>query len=231
MRICILTIFPEIFTSFLSTSLIGKALANEKIYIKLLNIRDFAAAPHYQVDDIPYGGGAGMVMKPEPLSLAIEEAKKEFADASIVMFSAAGKSLKQGMLLEFSKIPSLILICARYEGLDQRVIDKYVDHEISVGDYVLMGGEVPSMLLIEGIARLIPGVISNEESLTEESFTLSDNQGPLVEGPQYTRPAEFEGRKVPEVLVSGDHKKISAWRKEKAIEKRAANRPDLISKK
>lgn len=228
MKISFITIFPEIFTNFLNTSLIGKAAKSGKLEFTILNIRDFAEPPHFQVDDIPYGGGAGMVLKPEPLSKAISACKKSLPNAPVILLSASGRIFNQTSAAEFSKLDEIIFICARYEGIDQRIIDMFVDHEISIGDYILMGGEVAAMAVTEAVVRLIPDIISNQESLIEESFSISDESGTLIEGPQYTRPALFQGRQVPETLTSGDHSKITAWRKEKAREKRQKFRPDLI---
>lgn len=227
MKVSILTIFPEIFSSFLKTSLISKAISSNKLSVETVNIRDFAEGPHQQVDDIPYGGGAGMVMKPEPLAKAIEACKAKLPNSKVVLMAASGHKFTQKKAEELSQVEELIIICARYEGLDQRVIDQYVDYEICIGDFILLGGEVPAMAVIEAVGRLIPDVISNKDSLKEESFSLEDSQGLLIEGPQYTRPAEFKGAKVPEVLVSGDHKKIAEWRHKMAVEKREKYRPDL----
>lgn len=223
MRVILLTIFPKFFDSFLSSSLIGKAIEKKILSIEVINIRDFASPPHYQVDDIPYGGGPGMVMKPEPLVAAIEEAKKRLPEAKVILLSASGRSFTQKNALDLSKLTSLILVSCRYEGVDERVIEEAVDEELSIGDFVVMGGEVPSMVILESVVRLLPGVIGNSDSVTLESFTDPN----LLEAPQYTRPEEFRGRSVPEVLLSGNHKKIEEWRKTSAITKTRKNRPDL----
>jgi tRNA (guanine37-N1)-methyltransferase len=211
-----LTIFPEIFRSFLDTSLVGKAVKRGLFSPVLTNIRDFSAPPHNKVDDSPYGGGAGMVMMVEPLVRAIEAAKTRRPDAHVVLLSPAGARLTQPKVAELSKRDALILVCGRYEGIDQRAIDLAVDEEISIGDFVVMGGEVPAMLLIEAAIRLRPDVIHNSSSVEHESFSESLGGGELVESPQYTRPEEFRGLKVPEILLSGNHKLISDWRLEQA---------------
>lgn len=228
MRIAILTIFPEIFSGFLSSSILSKAIQKNQLNIELFNIRDFAAPPHYQVDDTPYGGGAGMVMRPEPIAAAIEAAKTKLPAAKVILMCASGRLFNQNTAEQLSRLNEVIIICGRYEGIDQRIIDALVDHEISIGDYVLMGGEVAAMTVIEACVRLIPEVLGNKDSLGEESFNSADEKGMLLEGPQYTRPAEFMGMKVPDILLSGDHKKIGDWRKEQSLSRRAQNRPDLI---
>ena len=223
MRIEILTLFPEIFSGFLNSSLIKKAIDKQLLAVTLTNFRQYADPPHYSVDDSPYGGGAGMVLKPEPLAKGIREAKSRLPAAKVILLSAAGIPFKQALAKEFSQDQDLILICGRYEGVDQRVIDLYVDYEISIGDYVLMGGEIPAMVLIEATTRLIKDVIGNSDSLTVESFVTE----PLLEAPQYTKPAIFESRAVPEVLLSGNHAKISAWRAEQSQSITASRRPEL----
>lgn len=230
MKIEVLTIFPEIFSGFTSSSLIGKAVNKGLISINLRNIRDFSGPPHYQVDDSPYGGGAGMVMRPEPLSGAIEAAKAALPKAKVCLLSPAGKTFNQSKANDLSKAEELILICGRYEGVDQRVIDLSVDEEISIGDFVLMGGETAAMAIIEATVRLIPDVVGNSESTLTESFQ-SQGDETLLEAPQYTRPIEFKGLKVPEVLLSGNHKDIAAWRKERSLTLTQERRPDLLGKK
>lgn len=222
-RIIVLSIFPDIFESFLKASLIGKAVEAGKLSVELINFRDFSDPPHHKVDDEPYGGGAGMVLKPEPLSRAIKHAKQTLPDAKVILFSASGAKFTQPVACSLSlRTGGLILVCGRYEGVDQRFIDLYVDQEFSMGDFVCMGGEVPAMLLIEAIIRLKPEIIGNPESLTNESFTEQ-----LLEAPQYTRPREFEELTVPADLLSGAHKRIEAWRKQESINKTKKNRPDL----
>ncbi len=226
MKIEILTIFPEIFSGFLSSSLIKKGIQKEDLSISFTNFRSFAEPPHNKVDDTPYGGGAGMVMKPEPIVAAIESAKKKLPDAKVILLSPSGEPFTQHKAKKLSSLPELILLCGRYEGIDQRAIDLVVDEEISIGDYVLMGGEIPAMALIEAVTRLIPGILGNEESILHESFADG-----LLEAPHYTRPAEFRGAGVPEVLLSGDHKEIKLWRAEQGLKLTQSRRPDLYSKK
>ena len=211
------------------SSLIKKALDKGVLQISLTDIRDFSSPPHNNVDDIPYGGGAGMVMKPEPLVLAIEAERAKNPNALVVLLSASGEIFNQRRAIELSE-RDLILVCGRYEGIDQRVIELAVDLEISIGDYVLMGGEVAAMAVIEACARLIPGAIGNSESLTTESFNDQNGEA-LLEAPQYTRPPEFRGKVVPEVLISGDHKKIAAWRKQNSLELTRRRRPELLKEK
>ena len=228
MQVHILTIFPEIFDGFFKTSLIDKALQRGLFTVALHNIRDFADPPHYQVDDSPYGGGAGMVMKPEPIVRAVEHAKRTTPAGRTILLTPSGPLLTQQRAVALSAETGLILICGRYEGVDQRAIDLVVDEEISIGDYVLMGGEVPAMVLIEAAVRHIADVVGNKDSLTAESFA---GEALLLEGPQYTKPAQFRGRKVPEQLISGNHELIGEWRREQAVLKTERARPDLLAKK
>lgn len=230
MKIEVLTIFPEIFSGFMSSSLIGKAAEKGILSISLRNIRDYSDPPHFQVDEAPYGGGAGMVMKPAPLARAIEAAKAALPKAKVVLLSPAGEKFSQTAAQRLSEEQEVIIVCGRYEGIDQRVIDLYVDREISLGDYVLMGGETAAMVIIEASARLIADVVGNSESTVKESFQPSE-AGLLLEAPQYTRPAEFGGLKVPEVLLSGNHKDIEAWRRESSLKLTKERRPDLIGNK
>ncbi|NDC36857.1 MAG: tRNA (guanosine(37)-N1)-methyltransferase TrmD [Proteobacteria bacterium] len=230
MKVAILTIFPALFESFLESSLIKKARDRALLEVSLINIRDFADPPHYQVDDIPYGGGAGMVMKPEPLMKAIAHAKAMLPNASVVLLSPAGELFSQRTAYAMANA-DMILLCGRYEGIDQRVIDMAVDRELSLGDYVIMGGEVAAMVVIEATARLVPGVIGNTDSLTRESFTPQPNEDGLLEAPQYTRPAEFNGLAVPEVLLSGNHKLIAEWRAAQSTKLTAERRPDLVKQR
>jgi len=221
MKIDILTLFPEMFSP-LKESIIKRAVEDGKIEINITNIRDFANPPHYRCDDMPFGGGAGMVMMCEPLFKAIESVKQD--NSKIFYMSPRGKVFNQGLAREMSKFEHIILLCGHYEGIDQRVIDYFNIEELSIGDYVLTGGELPAMVVADSVIRLIPGVIK-EESTQEESF--SDN---LLEYNQYTRPAEFCGMAVPEVLLSGHHKNIEEWRKQQSIEITKKNRPDLLDK-
>lgn len=225
MRIEILTIFPDLFKGFLTSSIIKKSIDRGIIAINITDIRDHADNPHKQVDDTPYGGGAGMVMKPEPLIAAIESAKSKLPNATVILLTPSGKVFNQAKATELSKLTEIILVCGRYEGVDQRVIDLAVDLELTIGDYVLMGGEVAAMVVIESTTRLITDVLGNADSLSNESFSSSSEL--LLEGPQYTRPAEFRGLKVPDVLISGDHSRVEKWRLEEAKKKTSLYRPDL----
>lgn len=222
MKFDVLTLFPEMFEP-LNSSIIGRAKEKNLIEINLINIRDFSKDKHKKVDDTPYGGGAGMVMMPD----VVYDAYKSVEDinAKVIYMSPQGKKLTQKKVEELAKQEHLIILCGHYEGIDQRVIDKIVDEEISIGDYVLTGGEIPAMVLIDSVSRYNSGVIA-EESREEESFANG-----LLEYPQYTRPEVFEGVKVPEVLLSGHHANIEKWRKEKTLEITAKKRPDLLNKK
>lgn len=222
MKFDILTLFPEMF-DILKQSIIGKAIEKELIDINLINIRDFSKNKHKKVDDTPYGGGAGMIMKPDVVYDAYKSIKSE--NAKVIYMSPQGKVLNQKKVEQLSKENHLIILCGHYEGIDQRVLDKIVDEEISIGDYVLTGGEIPAMVLIDSVSRYVEGVL-NEESIKEESFSEG-----LLEYPQYTRPEIFEGEKVPEVLLSGHHKIIEKWRKEKSLEITKNKRPELLKNK
>ncbi len=219
MKFDVLTLFPEMFKS-LDESIIGRAVEKGLIEINLINIRDFSKNKHKKVDDTPYGGGAGMVLMPDVVYDAYSSVKDE--NAKVIYLSPQGKVLNQNKVKELSKENHLILLCGHYEGIDQRVLDEIVDEEISIGDYVLTGGELPAMVLIDSVSRYVEGVLS-EDSTKEESF--SNN---LLEYPQYTRPEEFRGRKVPEVLISGHHENIKKWREQKSLEVTKQKRPDLL---
>ena len=221
MQFDVLTLFSEMFEP-IKQSILGKAIENEKIKLKLVNIRDFSKDKHKKVDDTPYGGGAGMVMKPDVVYDAYKSVYEE--NAKVIYLSPQGKTLNQKKVEELSKEKHLILLCGHYEGIDQRVIDKIVDEEISIGDYVLTGGEIPAMVLIDTVSRYIDGVL-NQESIKEESFSEG-----LLEYPQYTRPEVFEGEKVPEILLSGHHENIEKWRKEQALKITKQKRPDLLKR-
>ena len=221
MKFDVLTLFPEMF-EVLNQSILGKAQEKNLIDINLINIRDFSKDKHKKVDDTPYGGGAGMVMRADVVYDAFKSV--ETPNSKLIYLTPQGKPLNQAKVEELAKNEHLILLCGHYEGIDQRVLDKIVDEEISIGDYVLTGGEIPAMVLIDSVSRYIEGVIKSD-SKEEESFS----QG-LLEYPQYTRPEEFEGQKVPEVLLSGHHQKIEKWRKEQAIKITLNKRPDLIKK-
>ena len=219
MKFDVLTLFPEMF-EILNQSIIGKAIEKDIIDINLINIRDFSKDKHKKVDDTPYGGGAGMVMKPDVVYDAYQSVTDK--DAKVIYMSPQGKPLNQKKVEELSKENHLIILCGHYEGIDQRVLDKIVDEEISIGDYVLTGGEIPAMVLIDSVSRYVEGVLK-EDSIKEESFSNG-----LLEYPQYTRPEVFEGMKVPEVLLSGHHENIEKWRKEKSLEMTKKKRPDIL---
>lgn len=219
----VLTIFPELFASFKSSSLIGKAIERGLLKIDVTNIRDYASPPHFQVDDTPYGGGAGMVMLVEPLVKSIEAVRERAPRTHVVLLSAAGNPFTQRHAESLARKDSLTLVCGRYEGVDQRVVDLAVDEEISIGDFVVMGGEVPAMMIIEATARLRSDVIGNSASLAQESFGCDHET--LLEAPHYTRPPEFRGLKVPEVLLSGNHQKIATWRKAESTSRTKRIRP------
>jgi len=226
LRIDVITIFPGLFDAFLDESLLGSAIRGGLIEVTVHDLREYTTDRHRSVDDAPYGGGPGMVMKAEPLVAAIEAAadpKGPERSARVALLTPQGRRLDQKALAELAGEEHLVLVCGRYEGVDQRVIDLAVDDEISIGDYVLSGGEVPAMVVIEGISRLIPGVLGNPESAGRESF-----QGDELEGPQYTRPAKFRGHTVPDVLLSGDHAAVEQWRAERALEITGRRRPDLV---
>ncbi len=226
MRIDVLTLFPEIFESPLRASLLGKALDEGKLEIRVTNIRDFARDPHRTCDDAPYGGGPGMVMKCEPIFEAVESLRGANSLERVILLSPKGRRLDQTIVEELSAARDLVLICGRYEGVDERVSEALCTDEISIGDYVLSGGELPALVLIEAISRRVPGVIGQWESVETDSFA-SDNAR-LLGPPQYTRPAEFRGMAVPEVLRNGNHAEIARWRKAEALRLTRARRSDLL---
>jgi tRNA (guanine37-N1)-methyltransferase len=219
----ILTLFPRMVAAPLEESILGKARARGLLHLRVTDIRDFAEGKHRVTDDVPYGGGAGMVMKPEPLVAAIEAAKEREPQARVVLMSPQGRRFDQEKALELSQKPALVLVCGRYEGVDERVMG-WVDEELSLGDFVLTGGEIAALAVVDAVARLLPGVLGNELSAQSESFA---GEG-LLEGPQYTRPPEFRGLRVPEVLLSGDHARIAGWRREQAMARTRERRPDLL---
>ena len=221
MKFDVLTLFPEMFDC-LNQSIIGRATEKELIDINLVNIRDFSKNKHKKVDDTPYGGGSGMVMMPDVVYRAYQSVKTK--NAKVIYMSPQGKKLDQQKVEELSKQEHLILLCGHYEGIDQRVLDSIVDEEISIGDYVLTGGELPAMVLIDSVSRYVEGVLK-DGSTTEESFS----QG-LLEYPQYTRPEVFEGQQVPEVLRSGNHQMVDKWRREQSLKRTLEKRPDLLEK-
>lgn len=221
MRIDILTIFPEYFSGVLSTSLLGKAIARGTLDVRLHQLRDYTTDKHRTVDDTPYGGGHGMVMKIEPLVTALEAISPP--DAHRILFSARGHRFTQQVAQRLAGLESLVLVCGRYEGVDERIED-YVHEQLCIGDYVLSGGEAAAAVVIDAVSRLVPGVIGNEGSLHEESFSAG-----MLEYPQYTRPEVFRGKRVPDVLLSGNHAEVARWRREAAAATTAARRPDLLA--
>ena len=220
MNIEILTLFPELFPGPLSSGVTGRGLAAGLVTLQLHNLRDHTHDRHRQVDDIPYGGGAGMVLKPEPI---FEAVRARSGKGPVILLSPQGERLTQGLVRELASYRDFYLICGRYEGVDERVSAHLVDREVSIGDYVLTGGELPAMVLIDAVARLITGVLGSEESPKDESFADE-----LLEYPHYTRPAVFEGHEVPGVLLSGHHAEIERWRRAQAAERTRRRRPDLL---
>jgi tRNA (guanine37-N1)-methyltransferase len=235
MKIDILSLFPEICRAPLSESMMKRAQENKIVDLCMHNLRDWTTDKHRVVDDAPFGGGQGMVMKPEPIFAAVEELKKKTPNAQrptpnvevqkpkVILMSPAGRRFDQQLATDLSKESHLIVICGHYEGVDQRVIEHLVDLEISIGDYVLTNGAIAAVVLVDAVVRLLPGVLGHEHSAIDDSFSTG-----LLEGPQYTRPAEFRGWKIPDVLVSGNHAEIAKWRKEQAIKRTKQNRPDLL---
>lgn len=219
-RITIVTLFPGFFTGPLAVSLVGKAAAQGVLDIELCDLRSFGKGIHRQVDDAPYGGGPGMVMMVEPLAVALEALPASHR----VLLTPAGEPLVQATLDRWAGLVHLTLVCGRYEGVDQRVADHLIDEETSVGDFVVSGGEAAALLIVEGVARLLPGVVGNPDSVESESFRRG-----MLEEPHYTRPAEFRGWKVPEVLLSGDHQKIEEWRNQQRLIRTRERRPDLLA--
>ncbi|HLC14611.1 MAG TPA: tRNA (guanosine(37)-N1)-methyltransferase TrmD [Thermodesulfovibrionia bacterium] len=224
MRWDVLTLFPQFFQAYLGESILKRAIKKGLIQINVYNIRDFTSDKHRVVDDYIYGGGSGMLLKPEPFFNAIEFLKQDSVPAKVIYLTPQGTRFSQSLAEQFAKEHGrYILICGRYEGIDERVRTELVEQEISIGDYILTGGELAALVVIDTTARLIEGVLGQSSSKDEESFSLG-----LLEYPQYTRPREFRGCKVPDVLLSGDHKKIAQWRKEAALKKTAEKRPDLL---
>jgi len=225
LRVDVLTLFPRIFDSPLRESLLGKAIAARLVDVRVHDIREHAHDRHRQVDDYGFGGGPGMVLKPEPVFEAVEALEPEPVPERkrVLLMSPSGRRFTQAMARELAMEPWLVLVCGRYEGVDERVADGLPAEELSIGDFVLSGGEVPALVVLEAVSRLIPGVLGNEESLEAESF-----EGGLLDHPHYTRPREFRGMTVPEVLISGDHGAIAAWRRQAALDKTRRNRPDLL---
>jgi len=225
LKIELLTIFPEMFESFLSASIIGRAREAGLLDIHATDIRPYSQNKHKNTDDYPFGGGAGMLMLAQPIADAMKAVTRPPFQGKRIYMSPRGMPLTQALAQQLSQEEQLVILCGHYEGVDQRVLDKYIDMEISVGDYVLTGGETAAMVLIDCVSRLVPGVLGSAESAGDESFS---NDG-LLEYPQYTRPRVFEDMEVPEVLLNGDHKKISQWRREQALLATARMRPDLLA--
>ncbi|HLB39334.1 MAG TPA: tRNA (guanosine(37)-N1)-methyltransferase TrmD [Actinomycetota bacterium] len=222
MRVDVVTIFPGMFAGPLAESLLGKAVAASLLDIRVHDLRDWTSDTHRSVDDASFGGGPGMVLKPEPLFSAVESLDPD--RGRVLAMSPAGRRLDQAFVRELAIEPHLTLLCGRYEGFDERVIDGLPAEEVSIGDYVLSGGELPALVLVEAVTRLVPGVIGRGESHERDSFS----EPGMLDHPHYTRPQEFRGMRVPEVLVSGDHAAIEAWRRDAARAKTARNRPDLL---
>jgi tRNA (guanine37-N1)-methyltransferase len=230
MKIDILTLFPEICRAPLNESMMKRAQENKIVDLRIHNLRDWTTDKHHIVDDAPFGGGQGMVMKPEPIFAAVEELKQSAISnqqSKIILMSPAGRRFDQTMATDLSRESHLIVICGHYEGVDHRVIEHLVDLEISIGDYVLTNGAIAAVVLVDAVVRLLPGVLGHEHSAIDDSFSPA---AAGLEGPQYTRPAEFRSWKVPEVLLSGNHAEIAKWRKEQALKRTKQNRPDLLDR-
>lgn len=226
MKISIITLFPEVFDPILKTSILKRAQKKGKVEFELINLRDFGEGKHQIVDGKPYGGGAGMLFKADVLAKAVKSLKIENSKLKIILMSASGTPYKQSKARELSGFEHLIIVCGHYEGVDQRFIEKYVNEEISIGDYVLTGGEIPAMIIADSVIRLIPGVLEKPEATENESF--SDG---FLEYPQYTRPENWQGKKVPSILLSGNHQAVEKWQREQSIKKTKRLRPDLLTQK
>lgn len=226
MRIDILTLFPEVCRAPLSESMMKRAQESGVLDLRIHNLREWTTDKHHVVDDAPFGGGQGMVMKPEPIFAAVEDlqSKSENPKSKIILMSPGGRRFNQELAREFSRESHLVLICGHYEGVDHRVVEHLVDEEISIGDYVLTNGAIAAVVLVDAVVRLLPGALGHEHSAADDSFS-----GGLLEGPQYTRPSEFRGWKVPDILLSGNHGEIAKWRQEQARRRTEKNRPDLLS--
>lgn len=224
MRFDILTIFPDIFPPYLRHGVLGKAIEKGLIKVNIVNIRDFACGRHKNTDDRPYGGGEGMVMKPEPIYRALQSTERS-KNSLVILLSPQGRRFDQEFAWELSRYDQLIFICGRYEGIDERIRILCADMEISIGDYILSGGELAALVIIDTVSRLIPGVLGGERSNIEESFSNG-----LLEYPQYTRPRVFQGIEVPEILLSGNHEEIRKWRRKEALKRTLERRPDLLKK-
>lgn len=225
MIITVLTLFPEFFTTPLQQSILKRAQESGQVEYIITDIRSYCHDKHKTADDTPFGGGPGMILKPEPLSRAIENAKQENNPAECIYLSPKGIPFSQKMALELSRRQNIIFLCGRYEGIDERIRRHWIDREISIGDYILSGGEGAALVVMDAVVRLIPGVLGNEQSLEHESFS-----GCLLECPHYTRPADFKGYRVPDILLSGNHKEIERWRQKQALEETRKRRPDLYQK-
>ena len=230
MKFHVLTLFPDMIQQAVSHSILGRAVRGGIVDINAVNIRDFAVNKHGQVDDAPYGGGAGMVLMPMPVFDAYQHILSTGAEktAPVIYLSPQGRVFSQPIAQELSNHSELILLCGHYEGLDERVIEEIVTDEISIGDYVLTGGEPAALVLMDAVARLVPGVLGKAESYMDESFAAAEDGTQLLEYPQYTRPAEFRGRKVPDILLSGNHGKVDEWRRLQSLERTRLKRPDLL---
>lgn len=224
MQIDLLTLFPDFFASPLSQSMLSRAQALGAVTYRVLNLRDYTADRHQVTDDRPFGGGPGMVMKIEPLVAAIRTVRREDPDTRVVLLSPQGPVFSQDKARELAASPHLLLICGHYEGVDDR-IRFYIDEELSIGDYILTGGEIPALIVVDAVTRLLPGVLGGPGATEEESF-----QAGLLEYPHYTRPRDFEGHRVPQVLLEGDHQRIARWRRDQALKRTAGQRPDLLAK-
>jgi tRNA (guanine37-N1)-methyltransferase len=225
MIIDILTIFPGMVAGPIAESIIGKAIDRKLIDIRVTNIRDYAVGPHRTTDDRPFGGGSGMVIKPDPLGAALGIVRQHDSTARVILLSPQGRLFDQGVAFELSRLNHICLVCGRYEGVDERIRNHYVDDEISIGDYILTGGELPAMVIVDAVARLLPGVLGSNESLSEESFITG-----LLEYPHYTRPEIFGDHRVPDILLSGNHGSIRRWRRQQALIRTWQRRPDLLEK-
>jgi tRNA (guanine37-N1)-methyltransferase len=223
MNFTVLTIFPEMFSALLGAGVIKRAIERQYISVEPINIRDFAKDRHRTVDDRPYGGGCGMVMKPEPVAEAIRHARKKHPEAYTLLLTPQGRLFTQRVAQELAGCSGIILVCGRYEGVDERIREHLIDEELSIGDYVLTGGEVAAMVVIDTVSRLVPGTLGSEHSAHEDSFSTG-----RLEYPQYTRPKSFEGANVPEVLLSGDHGAIRQWRQQTSLIRTLSKRPDLL---
>lgn len=226
MKLGVITLFPEMFAALTQYGVTGRAFRENKVSLQCWNPRDFATDKHQTVDDRPYGGGPGMVMQVEPLQAALASARQALPEAKVIYLSPQGKVIQQQLVAEVSATKELILIAGRYEGLDERFVQAYVDEEWSIGDYVLSGGELPAMVLLDAVIRLLPGVLGDEQSAEQDSFSEG-----LLDCPHYTRPESYQGQQVPEVLLSGNHGAIDQWRLKQALGKTQQQRPDLLAKK